>query len=155
MSRKLTLDCEFDHDYTLIAINSTLEEYRLVYFLNKYLNLKLACRPKGLSFTDKSCVFSLYDYDCAKSYSAYTLLSNKQHFSSNDNTENELFSEQTHINYLIDEKKDVDFFLKINHDLNELNTPQILNKIKGIPGVITSFSVAPESLKSKDYLIYQ
>lgn len=154
MSRKLTLDCEFDHDYTLIAINSTLEEYRLVYFLNKFLKLRLACQPKGLSFTDKNCAFSLYSYNCSASYSEYALLANKQHYASDQVAENELFTEQTHVNYLIDEKKDVDFFLKINDGQNKLSTPRLLNKIKEIPGVLTGYSINPESLKSKDYLIY-
>ncbi|PID69327.1 MAG: hypothetical protein CSA39_07205 [Flavobacteriales bacterium] len=154
MSRKLTLDCEFDHDYTLIAINSTLEEYRLVYFLNKFLKIKLSCESGGLSFNDKNCAFGLYTYYCPASYSEYVFLANKQYFANNIVAENVLFTEQTHISYLIEEKKDVDFFLKINDDYNQLNTLNIINKIKEIPGVVTTFSVAPDSLKSKDYLIF-
>ena len=38
---KLHIDDFEENDYLLIAIHTTLEDYRLAYFLNKYLGVQL------------------------------------------------------------------------------------------------------------------
>ncbi|RPD91227.1 IPExxxVDY family protein [Aureibaculum marinum] len=153
MSKILSLGFEFEHDYILIGINSTLEDYRLAYFLNREFNIKLNCKPEGLCFNDKDCSFSFYDYECNTSFSSWSLLANKQiHTSANANANN-LFHEDTKTNYLINEKKEVDFFLKIDGDI-DLEESELTKKIKNIKGVITSYIINPQNLKSKDYLIF-
>ncbi len=73
MTKVLTLGFEFEHDYTLIAINSTLEDYRLAYLLNKEFNIRLNCQPEGLSFKDKNCTFTFYDYECNISFNSWSV----------------------------------------------------------------------------------
>ena len=41
MAKVLSLGFEFEHEYTLIAISSTLEDYRLAYLLNKIFNINV------------------------------------------------------------------------------------------------------------------
>ncbi len=153
MSKLLTLGFEFEHDYTLIGINSTLEDYRLAYFLNRAFNINLNCQPNGLSFNNKDCSFSFYDYECNSSFSSWSLLANKHIYTSASVNENNLFKEESKTEYLINEKKEIDFFLKINDDI-EIDEFQLTQKIKNIKGVITSYLINPQTLKSKDYLIF-
>ena len=94
MTKVLTLGFEFEHDYTLIAINSTLEDYRLAYLLNKEFNIRLNCQPEGLSFKDKNCTFTFYDYECNISLNSWSLLANKHIYTSVNVNENDLFKEQ-------------------------------------------------------------
>ncbi|QCX37118.1 IPExxxVDY family protein [Aureibaculum algae] len=153
MTKVLSLGFEFEHDYTLIAINSTLEDYRLAYLLNREFNIRLNCQPEGLSFKDKNCTFTFFDYECSSSFSSWSLLANKLIYTSVSINANDLFKEESKINYLINEKKEIDYFLKINGE-TEFDEFQLIKKIKSIKGVITSFNVIPQTLKSKDYLIF-
>ncbi len=153
MSKILSLDYEFEHDYSLIAINSTLEDYRLAYSLNKSLNINLNSDPKGLEFTDKNCSFIVFNYTCNNFYS-WSLLANKYIFTVKNTDENYLFEEDSKTNYLIDEKKEVDFFLKIIGDFDINSLQSLIQNIKKIKGVITSYTINPLTLKSKDYLIF-
>jgi len=154
MSKVITLDYEYDHDYDLIGITSTLEDYRLAYFLNTYLRLNLMRELKDLDFSNKNCSFTLYNYYCKKTFSSWSLLSNKHIFVSNTKEENKLFMEESKISYLINEKKEIDYFLKIAGDLDTNQVKQLLVKIKRIKGVIAVYTVDPIKLKSKDFLIY-
>jgi len=154
MSKILSLDYEFEHDYSLIAINSTLEDYRLAYYLNKNLNINLNCNPKGLEFTDKNCSFTVFNYTCNLNFYSWTLLANKHIFTVINTDKNYLFEEDSKTDYLIDEKKEVDFFLKIIGDFDINSLQSLIQNIKKIKGVITSYAIDPLTLKSKDYLIF-
>lgn len=153
MTKVLSLGFEFEHDYILIAINSTLEDYRLAYLLNKEFDIKLNCQPNGLSFKDKNCAFTFYNYECNIGFSSWSLLANKHIYTSMNSNVNDLFDEESKINYLINEKKEIDYFLKINGEIN-IDEYHITKKIKNIKGIITSFHIVPQTLKSKDYLIF-
>lgn len=154
MSKVITLDYEYDHDYDLIGITSTLEDFRLAYFLNEDLQLNLVREPKDLDFSNKNCSFSLYNYNCKKTYSSWSLLANRHVFVSNTKEVNNLFKEESKISYLINEKKEIDYFLKIIGELDTIQLKQLLVKIKKIKGVIAAYTVNPHKLKSKDFLIY-
>jgi len=154
MSKVITLDYEYEHDYILIGINSTLEDYRLAYLLNKGLQINLVREPKDLDFSNKNCTFTLFNYNCKKTYSSWSLLSNRHIFVSKTLEENNLFKEESKISYLINEKKELDYFLKIIGDFDEGPLKEMLEKINKIKGVIASYTVNPLSLKSKDFLIF-
>ena len=154
MSKVITLDYEYDHDYDLIGITSTLDDYRLAYFLNEDLQINLVRELKDLDFSNKNCSFSLYNYNCKKTYSSWSLLANRHVFVSNTKGVNNLFKEESKISYLINEKKEIDYFLKIIGELDTNQLKQLLEKINKIKGVIASYTVNPLKLKSKDFLIF-
>ncbi|HBK72182.1 MAG TPA: IPExxxVDY family protein [Flavobacteriaceae bacterium] len=154
MSKVLTLGYEFEHDYSLIAINSTLEDYRLAYLLNKKLNINLICEPKGLEFTDKNCSFIQFNYYCNIEYYSWSLIANKHIFTVINTDKNYLFEEDSKISYLINEKKEVDYFLKFSGDIDINSLHPLIQNIKKIQGVVTSYTINPLTLKSKDYLIF-
>ncbi len=154
MAKVLTLGYEYEHDYSLIAITSTLDDYRLAYFLNKKLEIYLDRQTKNIDFTNKNCSFTLYNYDCNSTFSSWSLIANKHLFISKNIEGTNLFNEESNVSYLINEKKKVDYFLKIFGDFTSNSLTSVLEKIKNIKGVITSYTIDPQTLKSKDYLIF-
>ena len=57
-------------------------------------------------------------------------------------------------NYLIPEKKKIDFFIKIVEDIPSEEIQKLVNKIKNINQVITAYTIDTNTLKSKDILIF-
>ena len=47
---KLIVDDFIDESYALFAIHCDMEDYRLAYFLNQYLDLKLIRKPEDIRF---------------------------------------------------------------------------------------------------------
>ena len=155
MSKVLTLDYENEHDYTLIGVHATLENYRLAFYLNKILNIKLKRNNLDLDFGTGTSHFSLYTYECNNTFSYWALIANKHVFDANNEVENNyLFKEDYQTTVLIQEKKQVDYFLKIDGNFNELELNEIIKKVNSIKSVITSYEINPQTLKSKDFLIF-
>lgn len=155
MSKIHTIDFDFDHDYTLIGIHSMLEDYHLAFFLNKELKLYLTRFKDDLDFKSGNCSFPLYTFEDEANFTSWSLVSNKYSFVSDLAQGNRnLFDEETQTAYLIPEKKQVDFFIKV-YGLEE--GPQLngtLQKINRIHKVITSYAIDAMELKSRDNLIF-
>jgi len=159
MSKLHTLSFEADFDYTLFCIHTTLEDYRLAFFINRCLNIKLKRRDEDLDFENKEGGFSLYEYDDKANFSIYNLIANKYlKVEYKTSKKNALFYNtqisQTQINYLINDKKKVDFFLKILGDLSIPEINNILDCLNNIQQVITVYTTDPKKLKQKAHLIF-
>jgi hypothetical protein len=155
MSKVLTLDYENEHDYTLIGVHATLENYRLAFYLNSILNIRLKRNNLDLDFGTGASHFSLYTYDCNSTFSSWALIANKHVFDARASVEKDyLFNEDYQTTILIQEKKQVDFFLKIDSDFDKLELNEIIKKVNTINNVITSYKIDPQTLKSKDFLIF-
>jgi len=155
VSKILSLDFEYEHDYTLIGIHSSLEDYRMAFFLNQSLNLKLERHKEDLDFEIYNCSFSLYDYENISSMTNWSLISNKYvNTEKLENNNDNLFKDESKTSYLIPEKKQVDFFIKIIGQINEKEIHDILLKINNTKKIITSYTINPYNLKSKDFLIF-
>jgi hypothetical protein len=148
----LTLDLE--DDYSLIGIHSTEEDYRLAFLLNKYLKTRLTRFDQCLDFKNSSAEFPLFEYKDEKNFINYYLINNKHlQFVNNENNE-VLFGGNYTVSYLIPEKKNVDFFLKIEGCNQEVFIENLVENLKKIAQIITSYSLDPNVLKSKDHLIF-
>lgn len=155
MSKVLTLDYENEHEYTLIGIHATLEDYKLAFYLNSALAIQLKRQPEDLDFNSDASIFSLYAYDCKSSFSSWYLIANKHVFDANSNADSSyLFNEDYQTAIFIKEKKQVDFFLKIDSDFNTEQINEIVKNVNTIKNVITSYTINPKTLKSKDFLIF-
>jgi hypothetical protein len=154
MSKVLSLGYEYEHDYTLIGINSTLEDHRLTYLLNKALDINLKRENKDLDFTVKNCDFTLYNYECKETFTFWSLIANKHLFISNTKEEINLFEQASQISYLINEKKGIDYFLKIHGGIESNDLKLLLEKMKNVKGIVATYAIDPNILKSKDFLIF-
>ena len=155
MSKVYTFDFEYDHDYILIGIHTVLEDYRLAYFLNQTLRLSLKRYKEDLDFPINKCSFPFYIFEDEASFISWSLISNKYFSNEKSNTDfDSLFEDKLETRYLIPEKNQVDFFLKINGNILEKKIQKVLTVIKNTNKVITSYTINPNSLKTRDNLIF-
>lgn len=157
---KLHLE-EFDEiDYQLIAIHSTLEDYRLAYYINQSLpiNLKKGSCNIQISNKEGETQFTRFIFEDSKDI-AWNLVQNQNDvFVPSQNSNQGLFAESNNKFsakiYLIPEFKKVDYFLKIENGEVKIDVANITNSIKKIDRVSTVYSVEVEKIKSKNNLIF-
>ena len=148
----LTLDLE--DDYSLIGIHSTEEDYRVAYLLNKNLRTKLTRFKQCLDFKDSAAEFPLFEYKDEKKLINYYLINNTHLQFVNQDNDNGLFGGNYTMSYLIPEKKNVDYFLKIEGCSNTSFKGEIAGSLKMIDQIITAYPIDPDPLKSKNNLIF-
>ena len=157
---KLDLD-EFDEiDYHLIAIHTTLEDYRLAYFINQHLpvNLSKSNEEILISIKQGETQFSRFYYDDEDNFVSWNLIQNKNEvIGQNEIINQDLFSNSsqevaTKV-FLLPELKKVDYFLKIESD-DDLELAGIVKKLKSIKSLSTVYVVETETIKSKNNLIF-
>lgn len=153
MSKVVFLDYENDHDYKLVGIHTTLEDYRLAFSLNTILQTQLKRLSHDLDFNSDKKSYSLYTYDCEVTFTNWSLISNKYKFLA-ERKNQPLFNQQEQTSTLIKEKNKIDFFLKIDGDFNMKMLNETIYKINELRNIITSYSINPQTLKSKDFLIF-
>lgn len=157
---KLILDDIYEEvDCTLIAIHTTIESYRLAYLLNKYLSINLARMHSDLDVSSNNARYSIYEWEDTKQHAIWSLVSNTCKIEiSKQNKLISLFETEknvTRISYLVPEYKVVNFFLKIDNQLNLIKEKNIIKTILGIQHIATAYSVDINQLKSKDNLIFR
>ena len=157
--RKLVLDDFFDEEqYILIGIHCTLEDYRLAYLLNKYLEINLLRKPEDLDFDKRKSAYSIFEWEDSKHLKTWSLVSNIcKREELNKTTYTSLFETQEPIikTYnLIPEYKQVNFFLKIENEYNDSKEKYIVKQILSIPQIVTAYSIDTSQLKSKANLIF-
>ena len=156
---KLYID-EFDEiDYELIAIHTSLEDYRLAYFLNQKLPILLGKSKIEIQINIKEGVtgFSRFIYENNASKCCWSLVQNKNEVTilKSDNNKN-LFANSSYEvatkAYLLPEFKKVDYFLKVENNDNEIE--KIIKTINTITRISTVYSIDTNKIKSKNNLIF-
>jgi len=132
------LNLDEDYEFTLVGISCHSKDYRLCGELNKTLYTDLT-RTKDLEIHKKDSInsHSFYEYIDEDNYLEYYLISNR-----GDN------------GFLIPEQKKVDFFFMAKGNISENHTNDVINKINTLSLVLTSFSIDPNLLKSKQNLLF-
>lgn len=157
---KLDLD-EFDEiDYHLIAIHTTLEDYRLAYFINQHLPVNLSKSKEEIliSIKEGETQFSRFYFDDEDNFISWNLIQNKnevvgeKEIASQDLFSNSAQEVATKV-FLLPELKKVDYFLKIESD-DDLQINEIVKKLKTIKSLSTVYVVDTETIKSKNNLIF-
>ncbi|MBG6109257.1 hypothetical protein IWX84_000112 [Flavobacterium sp. CG_9.10] len=153
---------EFDEiDYYLIAIHTSLEDYRLAYFINQNLpiNLSKSANEIQININEGETNFSRFYYFDVENAISWNLIQNKseviqQKKGNNQNLFSNITMEVATKVFLLPEFKKVDYFLKIENtediiDISKIQT--ILNKIDSISAIYT---VETSQIKSKNNLIF-
>lgn len=156
---KLILDDFVDDEYyMLIAIHCALDGYRAAYLLNSKLGLKLKRTDIDLDTYSNKTSFSVFKWYDNSQQVAWSLISNVCRQEAEVNiSEHSLFSkDQKTIKtfHLIPEKKQVNFFLKIEIEQNQNKEKRIIDAIHSIPQIATAYTIDLSLLKSKDNLIF-
>ena len=155
---KLTLDDVFDEVlYTLIAIHSGLEDYRLVYLMNKYLGVKLTRRTTDLDDSNTKSSYSIFEWVDRSTQKTWSLVSNICKIERyNESNYQSLFGNEKTVTttYLLTEFKTVNYLLKIEGEFTKNEDITIFNSLLGIPQIVTAYTIDLSKLKSKDNLIF-
>ena len=144
-----------DDNYTLIGIHTSLEDFKLAYLLNNNLDTLFSKADYSLDFerSDSKASFSVYNYTNEELDHEWFLISNSYTEEKTNELDTILLSTETKT-YLIPEKKKVDFFIKVSGELGFDFVTKIIDKVKNIEQVITSYPIDKNTLKSKDFLIF-
>ena len=130
-----------DLDFVLIAITSSLRDYRLCYFINKATGLelhKMADYEIGVPPPVEMASFSRYaDIDDANE-TEYYLLANRG----------------AEGGVLVPEMRHSDYFLLIRNFIDEEDLTELLDRIIAIADVVAASEISPQKLKSKENLIF-
>jgi len=138
---KVTLKYELDLDFILIAITSSLKDYRLCYFINKVTGLRLSKvedheiwrpSPAGKAYFSRYADFSVV------SDTEYYVLANKA----------------TDGGFLVPEMRHSDYFFLIRNFIDEEDLAALQDHLVDIPEVVVASEISPQKLKSKENLIF-
>ena len=154
---KLNLEDSFSEEFSLLAIHTDLEDFRLAYFLNKTLGLNLSRKAFDLNFIDSKGNFSVFEYIDQDNFLKWNLISNiyNHNFTTNINSNDlfELSNELVKKFNLLSEYKNVNFLLKLENNENQVDLEDIIKEIKNIPQIITLYNINKD-LKNKENLIF-
>lgn len=153
---------EFDEiDYHLIAIHTSLEDYRLAYFINQNLLINLRKNENEIQINIKEgeTLFSRFNYTNNEKGVSWNLLQNKNEVTEFKKEKNQnLFSnislEVSTKVFLLPEFKKVDYFLKIENLDDEIELEDIQTKLNTINNISTAYKVETNIIKSKYNLIF-
>lgn len=154
---KLSIDDFYSSDFELIAIHTSLEDFKLAFHINKTLELSLSKNQKEISIKSNKGTgyFSWFSYDDGKHDLEWNLVANKTSVISEVLT-NDLFNESVFAlqMHLIPELKKADYLLKIENLDNRFDTKMVINKISKINQISTTYIVDSENIKTINNLIF-
>ena len=155
---KLMVDEFYDEEYILFAIHCRLEDYRLAYLLNQSLSIKLERKAQDLDFNYFSSSYPIYEWNNTADYISWNLVGNVCRKEQDGlYSSGILFGEKdktVKTYHLLPELKQVDYFIKISNEIQNISEKKILGKLQSIPQIITSYKVDIAKVKHKEYLIF-
>jgi len=139
MVKKLLLEYDDDNSYYYVGISSSINDYQLVFDLNKYLNLSFR-RTEAFQFSSKGKDFfySLYTYVDNDNMINYYLLANKDVN-----------------NRLIPQFKHIDFFLIVEGEIIAEEVKILSREIMKLSRVMLSSLLEPDNFDKIKGLRYE
>ena len=154
---KLNLEDFCNEVFSLFAIHTDLDDYRLAYFLNKHLGINLFRKTFDLDFVNSKGSFSVFEYIDQTNFLKWSLISNIYNYNFSAKASNDdLFVESNNLVQkvnLLTEYKNVNYLLKIENNESQVDLEAIAKEIKSISQVITLYDINKD-LKNKENLIF-
>ena len=158
---KLYIEEFEEEDYHIIAIHTSLEDYRLAYFLNRNLGIRLTKNELDIQSQVKgqTTSFARFSFGDNEKFINWDLVQNKNEIENTENnTTQDLFSGfknkfSTSV-YLLPEYKKVDYIIKIENAENEIDINKIVVQINSIESIKMVYAIDPKKIKSKNNLIF-
>jgi hypothetical protein len=139
---KFRLDVEYDYDFLLAGISCHEKPYRLCWAVNRALEINMA-RTESLSIALKknepASAFPLFLQENPANDTSAFLVSNR--------------SEQPG-GLLVPEQQHADYFFIARGPYNDSDHERMLSELKKIPFILMSYRINPDSLKSKQNLLF-
>jgi hypothetical protein len=132
-----------DYDFIVFALVSTTKEYKLAWHINSVTDMDFS-KKEDIELTySKEEIKYISNYAFYTEYSCVRILKNKLTDQSGE-----------YIGYLIPERKEIDFFLKIEGESIDEIAEDLPEKLKSLPCVQYFEKLKIENLKSKDNLLF-
>lgn len=140
-SSKLIVD--YDYDFEVLAIISSVKDYKLAWAINKSLHINL-CKTSDicLDFVKEGRLL-ISNFIFETEYTTFRLLRNKSYEFT-----------KIHKPYLLPELKEYDYLIMISGEYTSLNAENTLDKIKHLPVIEYIKLLDVQNLKSKENLIF-
>lgn len=153
---KIQINDFISDDYELIAIHSSLEDFKLAYRLNKELGLQLQKNNNHIEIAipEGKSAFENFTFDDKKNDIIWTLIENKTTIIDSNNQRSSLFEEVDITVFLLPEYKKADYLIKIENIDYGFDTDIIIDIIIKIKKITTAYSVDTTNLKSRNNLIF-
>jgi len=138
--KKLIVD--YEYDFELYGISTTIKDYKLAWLVNKHLNLSLVRAEDYVVDLNKE------EYEIIN----YTQIS--------DNGEIRLFKNKAVIQdrkaqtYLVSEMKHFDYFIMVSGIIHTFTSDDFLQELRGIDGLQLINQIDIDKLKSRDYFLF-
>jgi len=134
MAKKLIIKSNYFEGYSMLALVTSLKDYRLAYFINDSLNFQLK-KYKDLKIKGKENGFSWYYYSQGNHYLRCMLIANR-------NESGRLIPGQR-----------IDFFLLFKNVIDKTQLSEILSKLREISSITAIFEINMAEIKSMDILL--
>lgn len=153
---KIQINDFVSDDYELIAIHSSLDDYKLAYMLNKELGVQLSKNNAyvEIAIPEGKSAFSNYIFDDEKNDVVWTLIENKTTIINSNKQTTSLFEQVDITVFLLPEFKKADYLIKIENIDYGFDSESIIEKIQEIKNVTTAYAIDITNLKSKNNLIF-
>ncbi|MGN8068311.1 IPExxxVDY family protein [Mucilaginibacter sp. 22184] len=139
LNRKF-LKFEIDFDFVLIAITTSLKDYRICYLINKSLNFNFT-RSNDLAVDiyqgAEPVLFSLFHYQWETTETDFYFIGNK----GSDG-------------YLVPEIRSADYFIMIRNYIDDDDLDSLVSTINKIPEVVAAVKIDPKKIKSRENLLF-
>jgi hypothetical protein len=143
-------------DYELIAIHTSIEDYKLAYFINRALNIQLSKNNFNIEIktSEGKSSFNHYFYDDEKTDIQWSLVENRTSITSAKKKPKSLFDDLEVRVFLLPEFKKADYLLKIENIDSSFKIEEYIQRIENINQVVMSYMIDKNNLKSKHNLIF-
>jgi len=137
---KKFLKFEIDLDFVLIAVTTSLKDYRACYLINKCLNFNF-CKGEDLAVDiyrgAEPVYFSIYHYSWENTETDFYFIANK-------GTDG----------YLIPEMRKADYFIMIKNYIDDEDVDRIVSTVNRIPEIVAAVKIDPKKVKSRENLLF-
>ena len=143
---------DLENDYTLIAIHSNVEAYKLAFEINLKLKTNLERFPFDITFEGNNSIFELYKHVSETYNTILYLISNKSYEKAKVDSPS-LFNNLSVSKYLIPELKKVEYLIKIEGGGFKIES--LIKKLNEIDLIVSCYSAKINNNKSKYNLIFE
>lgn len=137
---KKILKFEIDLDFVLIAVTTSLKDYRICYHINKCLNFNFT-RVEDLKLDTHinaaPLLFSLYRYSWETTETDFYFIGNK----GSDG-------------YLVPEMREADYFIMIKNYIDDDDLDSMISCLNKLPEIVAAVKIDPKKIKSRENLLF-
>ena len=153
---KIQINDFISTDYELIAIHTSIEDYRLAFLIYEALEIQLSKNDLNIEIETKEgkSEFSHFIYDDEINDVVWNLIENKATLVPFETTTTGIFDSIDVTMYVVPEFKKADFVLKIENIEGTFKMEDILFSISNTQQISMAYIINQVKLKSKNNLIF-